>query len=94
DTDIFISTRKGSNEIALRLYSDLDWFGRKIIPADSKYNSLMETFVNPDFESEYTMRMKINNFLKRAENIDLTTPVNVRKINEAIYGHGKIKVQG
>ena len=85
NTDIYISTRKGSEEIALRLYTDLDWFDKKMIPF-GKYNTKMETFINPDFDDKNTMNLRISNFFFRAKGVDISSEKNLDLAQQIIYG--------
>ena len=85
NTDIYISTRKGSEDVALRLCTDLNWFGWKMIPF-GKYNTRMETFINPDFNDELTINRRISNFFYRAKYVDMSSKKNIDLKKKFIYG--------
>ena len=81
NTDIYIETRPYSNEVALKLYTDLNWFGKKFIPYDGRYNTKMETFINKEFQRDFIINLKLSNFLKRAKEIDLESDKNIKAAN-------------
>ena len=86
NTDIVVLQHPLGDAVELKLYTDLDFFGKKIIPYDGRYTSKMETFLNPSTQNEMIINMKINNFFCRAKDMDLGSDKNLSVINSAIYG--------
>ena len=93
-TDIYISPKKYSDTVNVKLYTDIDWFGKKIIPYDGRYTSKMETFINPNWQGEFISELAITNFFQRAKDMDFGSDKNLKVINEAIYGLPKVEKKG
>ena len=87
NTDFYITARPCSNEVSLKLYTNMDWFGEKFIPYDGRYNTKMETYINPEFQGYLLSHLKINNFLKRAKEIDLGSDKNMQIKNSILQNN-------
>ena len=90
-TDIYISPKRYSDTVGIKLYTDIDWFGEKIIPYDGRYTSKMETFINPTFQGEFISNLATTNFFQRAKDMDFGSDKNLKIINEVIDGLQKVE---
>ena len=87
-TDILISTRNGSDSVSLKLVTTLHKRpDKQYIPYDSKFNTKMETLINPNGIGIISADTAISNFFKRAGYVDVTSPKNSSIKDKIVNGN-------
>ena len=83
-TDIYIKPSADGETVGIKLLTDIDFFGRKVIPYEGRYNTQLKTTINPNLNGELYANIAISNFLKRAGELDFGSDKNIELVKKAM----------
>ena len=84
NTDIYIKPDADGVSVGIKLLTDIDYFGRKVVPYEGRYNTQLKTTINPNRSGELYANIAISNFLKRAGELDFGSDKNIELIKKAM----------
>ena len=84
NTDIYIKPNADGVAVGIKLLTDIEFFGAKVIPYEGRYNTKMRTSINPNISGELYANIAISNFLKRAGELDFGSDKNLKLIEKAM----------